>query len=191
MIVSVSISTRPLQFLTTFLACDGQEYCLSLEMGGAAGGVTHDFAFQPEGEGPVEMRFREFRPMLRGRPSPVAPPLKPELVKVVSLRTQRREEGPFSLTLRGISGLLGTEAPPKPDPARLGRWACDACGTMNFRAAETCVRCGSPKAVIDQIAERKAAAEAKAKATRWECTGCGANNFAALQECQKCGAPRP
>jgi hypothetical protein len=175
--------------------CDGRPYCVSLAMAGAAGGVTHDFVFQPEAEqeGVVEMSFREFQPMLRGRPSPVAPPLEPGRVQTISLRADSsslEEGGDFALTVRSIGGLLGTEAPPPVDPARLGRWECDACGVLNFRAAEVCTRCGAPKAVKEEKARVAAAAEARAKATKWDCDGCGAKNFAAYEDCQKCGAPR-
>jgi len=174
---------------------DGREYNFLLKLRGAPAGAMHTFRFKPTGSGPVDMPFRDFVPMLRGKPAPQPqPPLNLERVEVLALQAESgggQEEGPFSLTIRGLSGIPGSTVEPEP-PARLTRWTCAACGTMNFVSSTACTRCGESPAALDAKREAKAKAEAEkdAKPSRWTCSGCGAMNFPMTSECHKCGAPK-
>lgn len=166
--------------------CDGKEYSVTLKMRGAMMGQTHKFQFTPESPGKVEMPFKEFVPIFRGKPAPQpAPPLDPARVDMVILQTTSdfgKQEGPFSLTIKTLEGLEGQmEKVNNEPPARTTRWECPACQTMNFKGAESCQRCGSPKVIVKGEA---------AKPQKWECAGCGTNNFPGASECFKCGAPR-
>mmetsp|Transcript_111105 Transcript_111105/g.313451 ORF Transcript_111105/g.313451 Transcript_111105/m.313451 type:complete len:344 (-) Transcript_111105:97-1128(-) len=132
--------------------CDGLEYSLELKQRGSPAGATHRFNFRPESGSSVEMPFRDFVPMLRGKAAPQPhPPLKLERVQDLTIRTDSvsgQRDGPFSLTIRSLVGML-----PRPEweevrpPPRATRWTCGACGTMNFEMSASCQRCGSSREV--------------------------------------------
>lgn len=170
---------------------DGLEYSVSLRMRGAVAGHSHKFRFKPDGPGKVEMPFKEFVPIFRGKPAPQpAPPLDPARVDMVVLQAASdfaKQEGPFSLTLRALEGLEGEfqVEQPKEAPARETRWKCPACDTLQFKGATNCERCGSPQVVL----KGKGAAKPE-KPKKWECVDCGTANFPGSAECFKCGAQK-
>lgn len=171
---------------------DGQEYSLSLRMRGSIGGATHKFRFRADEAAALEMPFRAFQPILRGKPAPQpAAPLKLDCVETFTLQIESgsgKQGGPFALTLQSILGIPGVEAPERGPPPRETRWSCRACQTMNYEAAKTCQRCGAARGVETVVVMEEAAA--KAKKQKWSCPGCGAVNFPAAGECHKCGAAR-
>jgi len=164
---------------------DGNEYQISLEMRGAISGATHKFKFKPEKPGVHEMPFKDFVPMLRGNPAPKLPPLDLERVETISLEVGShlgKQSGPYTLTLRGLSGVEGSFVPEETDKPK--KWTCKGCSTMNSPTAETCVRCGAVRGA------KKVEPKVEAAPSKWKCTGCGATNFAVADECMKCGGPR-
>lgn len=172
---------------------DGMQYAVSLSLRGST--TTRKFRFKAEGEGPVEMLFRDFVPTLRnGRPAPEPhPPLNLSRVEMMSLRAEGGPDqgaSPFSLKLRSVSAIPGREVVVVPS-ARETKWTCPACNTMNFGSATECTRCGESIAAMNAKEQAKAKAAADLKPSRWVCDGCGARNFPMATECHKCGAPKP
>lgn len=164
---------------------DNFEYSVLLQMRGAPSGATYEFSFRPEGSGLVDMPFHEFVPKIYGNPAPKLPRLELSKVEYLTLQVQGGEsEGPFSLQLRSLSGLMGKEFRPPPE-----RWVCRACGTMNHPSVDTCIRCGCSRE--DEVAKLQAKIKEQEAAGRWECPGCGALNYLLAGECRKCGTPKP
>jgi len=172
---------------------DGMQYAVCLSLRGST--TTRKCKFKAEGDGPIDMLFRDFVPTLRnGRPAPEPhPPLNLSLVEIMSLRAEggpEQDANPFFLTLRSVSAIPGREVVAVPS-ARETRWTCPACNTMNFGSALECTRCGESIAAIAAKEQAKIKAAADAKPSRWVCDGCGAGNFPMATECHKCGAPKP
>mmetsp|Transcript_123927 Transcript_123927/g.246710 ORF Transcript_123927/g.246710 Transcript_123927/m.246710 type:complete len:290 (-) Transcript_123927:65-934(-) len=172
---------------------DGMQYAMSLSLRGST--TTHKYNFKAEGEGPIDMLFRDFVPTLRnGRPVPEPhPPLNLSRVEMMSLRAEGgsgQAASPFSLTLRSVSAIPGREVVAVPS-ARETRWTCPACNMMNLGTSSECTRCGESLAAIAAKEQAKMKAAADAKPSRWTCNDCGARNFPVATECHKCGASKP
>jgi len=172
---------------------DGMQYTVLLSLRGST--ATRKFRFKAEGEGTIDMLFKDFVPTLRnGRPAPEPhPPLNLSRIEMMSLRAEGgsgQGASPFSLTVRSVSAIPGREEVVVPS-ARETKWTCPSCGTMNLGSATECTRCGETLAGFAAKEEAKLKAASDEKPSRWVCDGCGARNFPMATECHKCGAPKP
>jgi len=176
------------------LEADGKEYAVALRVNGAPAGIQHQFRFRAEKPGSQTMFFKDFRPVLRGKPAPEPQLLDLQQVESIMLLIMTDfgdgQAGPFALVLGSVQGILGKELPPPPPPARETKWTCNACSTMNFDIAKTCTRCGEGRMAEKEKAAVAKAMEEKAKPVKWPCSGCGRMNFPGAEECAKCGGRR-
>ena len=83
---------------------DGKRYKLNLRTDDAFDGVNYQAAFEaPAGTWTlVRLPLSGFRPTLRGRSVPDAPPLDPARVRQIGLMISDRQAGPFALAVRSI-----------------------------------------------------------------------------------------
>eukprot|EP00930_Biecheleria_cincta_P087623 TRINITY_DN76852_c0_g1_i1.p1 TRINITY_DN76852_c0_g1~~TRINITY_DN76852_c0_g1_i1.p1 ORF type:complete len:338 (+),score=53.94 TRINITY_DN76852_c0_g1_i1:42-1016(+) len=173
---------------------DGKQYSVGLRMLGAPAGVQHKFRFTANMEGPKEMYFRDFKPMLNGKVAcGIDLSLHLERVESITLQIEgdgSSQEGAFALVLRSILAIAGRELPPPPPPARETKWVCEACGTSNFDFSKACTRCGEGRNAKEEKALIAAKEWAKKQVVKWECDECGRMNFPGTSECFKCGSPK-
>jgi len=198
--VSLQVDLLPLDLAETkglvlhLAKADKKEYAVALRMLGAPAGVQHQFRFIAKTAEPIEIYFRDFEPVLRGKPAPEPKPkLALERVQSIILQASSdyaKQDGSFSIEISKVDAIPGRELPPPPPPARKTKWTCTSCGTMNMDIHRYCVRCGDSRFAEEEKAAIAAKQEERKKQVKWTCDGCGTKNFHGVEECFKCGAPR-
>lgn len=89
---------------------DGSRYRLALRNDRRLSGINyfHDFEPPPEDWTEIGLPFSDFRPSVRGRTPPNAPPLDPRRIRQIGLMIADRQAGPFRLEIAWIRGWSGS-----------------------------------------------------------------------------------
>lgn len=95
--------------LTVRVRGDGKRYGLRLRSSWGFDGLNYqaDFAAAAGVWVDIKLPFTGFRPVFRGRPAAVHPPLDLGAVKTFGLIIAGRQEGPFRLELETVAGYRG------------------------------------------------------------------------------------
>lgn len=88
---------------------DGSRYRLSLRNDRRLSGINYLHDFQPPEDAweEIGLLFADFRPSVRGRTPPNAPPLDRTRIRQVGLMIADRQAGPFRLEVAWIRGWSG------------------------------------------------------------------------------------